>query len=262
MKPISPRPLVAIAASTLLVACGTSLAQEPSTSGPANMSGNGQMPAMSHNSIQPETTLSVSASGEVSRAPDMATITAGVQTEAKTASEAMSQNAASMDGVYSALQSAGVAERDMQTSNLSLQPRYDYSNRDGSPPDLVGYTASNQLTVTVRDLDNLGKTMDAIVAEGGNTISGLSFGLDDPSAAQDEARRKAVEKAMERANLYAQATGYQVARIVTINETSYDRPTPMPMMAMREDASGASTKVSGGEVGYSVSVDITFELRK
>ena len=260
MKPFSPRPLIAIAASTALVACGTSLAQQPATS--PTVPGDAPVPSTHANSIQPATTLSVSASGEVSRAPDMATITAGVQTEADTASAAMSQNANSMDGVYQALRAAGVAERDMQTSNLSLQPRYDYSQNDGSPPRVVGYTASNQLTVTVRDLENLGRNMDAIVQQGGNTISGLSFGLDDPSEAKDEARRKAVEKAVQRANLYADATGYRVARIVTINESSYDSQPPMPMMAMREQSAQADTQVSGGEVGYSVTVDITFELRK
>lgn len=253
MSRLSPRPFIALAASTALVACGTSLAQTAPTS-PATTS--------THpNSIQPETTLQVSATGEVQRAPDMATITLGVQTEAKSASEAMSENAQKMDNVYSALSEAGIAERDMQTSNLSLQPRYDYSNRDGGPPDLVGYTASNQVTITVRNLDTLGTTMDSIVSQGGNTISGLSFGLDDPSDARDEARREAVNKAMERAELYAEATGYRVARIVTISESSSDMGGPVPMMAMRAE-SDASTKVSGGEVGYQVTVNVTYELRK
>lgn len=116
--------------------------------------------------------------------------------------------------------------------------------------------------MTVRDLDNLGTTMDAIVAEGGNTISGLQFGLDDPSEARDEARRRAVEKAVDRAELYADAVGYRIARIVTISETGYDTPGPVPMMSMRAESSNAGTQVSQGEVGYEASVNIVFELRK
>lgn len=254
-----PRSLVAVAGASALVACGTSLAQTSPTS--PTIPGEAPVPSSHPNSIQPETTLTISASGEVSRAPDMATITLGVQTEAKSASDAMSQNAAQMDGVYAALAGAGIAERDMQTSNLSLQPRYDYSNRDGSPPEVVGYTASNQVTVKVRDLDNLGTTMDTIVAQGGNTISGLNFGLEDPSDARDEARREAVKKAMQRAQLYAEATGYRVARIVTISESGGDYGGPVPMMSVRAE-SDASTKISGGEVGYTVDVNVTFELRK
>lgn len=260
MKILSSRPLLAAAAASVLVAGGAGVAQQASQ--PGSMPGEAPVPSTHPNSIQPETTLSVSATGEVNREPDIATITAGVQTDADTASAAMSQNAMAMDGVYSALEAAGVAPRDMQTSNLSLQPRYDYSNRDGAPPKVTGYTASNQLSVTVRDLDNLGKTMDAVVGQGGNTISGLQFSLDDPSGARDEARRKAIETAVARANLYAEATGYRVARIVTISEQNSEGYQPMPMMMARAESADASTKVSRGEVGYSVTVDVTFELRK
>lgn len=260
MKTFPARPLTAIAATAMLVACGTSLAQQPPATG--SVPAEAPIPSNHANSIQPETTVSISAAGEVSRKPDMATITAGVQTDADTASAAMSQNASAMQGVYAALRSAGVAERDMQTSNLSLQPRYDYSRNDGSPPRVTGYTASNQLNVTVRDLENLGTTMDAVVSQGGNTISGISFGLDDPAEARDEARRRAISKAMERANLYASATGYRVARIVTISEDTVQSPGPMPMMNMRAESADASTEVSSGEVGYSVNVNVLFELRK
>ncbi|GGB65163.1 SIMPL domain-containing protein [Henriciella pelagia] len=255
------RMIATIAGAGALVACGTSMAQQAPAS-TLNVPGEAPIPSSHPNSIQPETTLQISATGEVSRTPDIATITAGVQTEGKTASEAMSQNASRMQGVYSALRSAGAADRDMQTSNLSLQPAYDYSGRDGSPPQVTGYTASNQLDVKVRDLANLGKTMDAIVSQGGNTISGLQFGLDDPSDARDEARVIAIQKAVERANLYASATGYRVARIVTISESSGGGYQPMPMMSMRAESADLSTQVSSGEVGYSVDVTVTFELRK
>ena len=215
------------------------------------------------NAIQPETTLNISASGEIKRAPDLAILSAGVQTQAETAQQAMADNASAMQGVFSALETAGVAARDMQTSNFSLQPQYDYSSRkNGEPPRLTGYNASNQLTVRVRDLDTLGATMDAMVGAGGNTFSGLNFALDDPRAARNEARRIAMAEAITRAELYAEASGYEVARIVTLTESGgYQGPQPVAMMARAMDTV-ESTPIASGEVGYEVTVNVVFELRR
>lgn len=215
----------------------------------------------SANSIQPETTLAISAQASVDREPDIAFITAGVQTEAPTASEAMRKNAARMTGVFNALKQANVDDKDMQTSNFSLQPRYDYSSRGNAPPKLIGYTAANQLTVKVRDLENLGETMDALVSAGGNTFSGLRFALDDDSEVRDEARRLAMKDAIARAELYADAAGLKVRRIVTITEGGSYNPGPVPMMAMRMAESDAmSTPIAAGEVGYTANVSVVFEL--
>ncbi len=221
------------------------------------------LPSVHPNSIQPETTLSISAEGQVKREPDIAFITAGVQSEAKTASQAMKDNAAAMNGVFRALESANVARKDLQTSNFSLQPRYDYSSRpNGQPPRLIGYTASNQLTVKVRDLDRLGQTMDTLVDAGGNTFSGLQFALDDDSAAKNEARTIAMREAITRAELYAKASGYTVARIVTISESGGYQPRPMAMMRGAGRDMVESTPIASGEVGYSMTVNVVFELRK
>ena len=215
------------------------------------------------NSIQPETTLSISTQATVNREPDIAFITAGVQTEAPTASEAMRKNAQQMTGVFNALKNAGVDDKDMQTSNFSLQPRYDYNNRNNSPPKLIGYTASNQLSVKVRDLEHLGQTMDALVSAGGNTFSGLRFALDDDSEVRDEARTNAMKEATERAELYADAAGLKVLRIVTISEGGGYNPGPQPMMAMRMASDeSASTPIAAGEVGYTANVSVVFELGK
>ncbi len=214
------------------------------------------------NSIQPETTLSISAEGSVNRAPDIAFLNAGVQTQGDTAQAAMSANATAMNGVFDALAAANVDRKDMQTSNFSLQPQYDYSNRsNGEPPRLTGYQASNQLTVRVRDLDNLGQTMDALVGAGGNTFSGLRFALEDDRAAKNAARDIAMKEAISRAELYAAASGYEVARVVTISESGGYSPQPMAMMAQARSVESA-TPIASGEVGYSVSVNVTFELRK
>ena len=213
------------------------------------------------NSIQPETTLSLSAEGSVNTAPDIAFLNTGVQTRGETAQAAMQANSAAMNGVFEALAEAGVERSDMQTSNFSLQPQYDYSNRDNGQPRLTGYQASNQLTVKVRDLDNLGETMDALVSAGGNTFSGLRFALEDDRAARNEARDIAMKEAIARAELYAAASGYELARVVTISENGGFAPQPLAMMAEARSVDRA-TPIASGEVGYSVTVNVVFELRK
>lgn len=213
------------------------------------------------NSIQPETTLSISAEGSVNREPDIAFLNAGVQTQGQTAQAAMSANSTAMNGVFEALAAANIDRRDMQTSNFSLQPQYDYSNRENGQPRLTGYQASNQLTVKVRDLDNLGETMDALVSAGGNTFSGLNFALEDDRAAKNAARDIAMKEAIARAELYAAASGYEVARVVTIAESGGMRPQPMQMMAEARSMDRA-TPIATGEVGYSITVNVVFELRK
>ena len=218
------------------------------------------------NSVQPETTLAITASGEVMREPDIAFIMTGVQTEAETAQEAMAENRAAMNGVFEALEEAGVERRNIQTSNFSLNPRYDYietENGRRSERVLAGYVVSNQVTAKITDLDSVGETLDALVEAGGNTFNGIRFALEDDTAARDEARRKAMEAAIARANLYADASGYEIARIVTINEYEQHH-SPMPQMAMArmEMADAAPTPISGGEVGYSVQVNVMFELSR
>lgn len=220
-------------------------------------------PASGHaNSIQPETTLNISADGVVKRAPDIAFINAGVQTEAATADAALSENARRMNGVFAALKGAGVEDRHIQTSNFNISPRYNYEQR--GTPRLNGYTASNSVRAKITDLDTLGATIDALVKAGGNTLNGVSFGLEDDTAARDEARRLAIQAATSRAELYAREAGYSVARIVSISETGAPRFQPGPQIAFaRAEASGAApSPVSGGELDFSAQVNVVFELRK
>lgn len=220
------------------------------------------LPSGHPNSIQPETTLNISATGSVQSEPDIAFVTAGVQSEAKTAKDAMAQNSAAMNGVFTALKQANIADNDMQTSNFSLSPKYNYSSRSNNEsPRITGYTASNQVTVKVRDLDNLGATMDTLVEAGGNTFSGLRFGLNDDKAVKDEARALAMKEALSRAQIYADAAGYEVARIVTLSEGGGSYPQPMMEMAQMQSARSA-TPIASGEVGYTMTVNVMFELRK
>ena len=254
------RPLGAVAALALAVAVPPAVIAQGQKTDEAHMS------AGHPNSIQPETTLSLTATGEVMREPDIAFIMSGVTTEAKTAGEAMEQNRSRMNGVMEALKDAGIPERNIQTSNFSLQPRYEYEKQENRSNRriLVGYQVSNQVTAKVTDLDNLGATLDALVEAGGNTFSGLRFALDDDSEARNEARRLAMLEAMSRAEIYAETAGYEIGRLVTINEyENQNGPRPQMMMARSSDmAESAPTPISGGEVGYSVQVNVTFELVK
>ncbi|MFN4185653.1 MAG: SIMPL domain-containing protein [Hyphomonas sp.] len=221
------------------------------------------------NSIQPETTIQVSAEARIDRAPDIAFVTAGVTEERASAKEAMAAQASAMNGVFEALRAAGIADRDMQTSGLSLQPRYDYvetAGRDGvkrGTQKLAGYVASNQVTVRVRDLARLGDTLDRLVSSGGNTLSGVNFAIDDDKEMRNEARSKAMKDAIAKAELYAAASGLRVSRIVTISEGYEHSPQPMPMarMQMASDMM-ESTPVAGGEVGVTANVSVLFELTK
>lgn len=216
------------------------------------------MPPMS--SIQPETTITLNGRGSVEHAPDIAMITVGVSVDAETASAAMSQQTTKMNGVFAAVKAAGIADRDMQTSNLSLNPIYDYP--PNQQPKMRGYNASNQISIKVRDLKNLGKTLDAVVKGGGNTIHGISFSIDKPESYQNEARVAAIKDAAAKAELYAQAVGYKVKRIVTVSENEY-YPQPVPMLARMQVADAAeSTPVAAGEVSLTQTVSVTFELTK
>lgn len=207
------------------------------------------------------TTLNLSAYGETKVAPDMATISLGVMTEGKTAAEAMSANATRMAAVVASLKKSGIADRDIQTSGLNLNPQYRYEERQ--PPILVGYQASNMVTITVRDLKRLGAAVDATVNAGANQVHGISFGLLDRTAAENAAREAAVKSLTAKADLYARATGHRVGRLVTLSEGggSYPVPPPMPMMARAEAASfKADTSVSPGELNVRVDITGLYEL--
>src|SRR5206468_3594547 len=144
--------------------------------------------------------LDVVATGEAARVPDLARIGAGVVTTAPSASAAVEQNAQRMAAVRAALRRAGIADRDIQTSTLSLYP--DYRQQPNQTPQITGYRASNQVSVTFRDVAATGRILDALVAEGANQINGPNLSIEHPEAALDEARVKALAAARARAELY------------------------------------------------------------
>ncbi len=244
----------ALFAATALAGCATApmaMAQPPAMEHP-------MMPPAS--TIQPQTTITLTGHGSIKQAPDVAVISVGVQVEAKTAADAMSQQATQMNGVFAAVKAAGIADRDMQTGNLSLNPVYEYPNN--ARPRLTGYQAANSITIKVRDLKNLGKTLDAVVKGGGNTINGISFSVDKPEQFQNDARVEAIKDAAAKAELYAKAVGYKVARIVTISEYDYAPQPPMPVMMRMQDMAAEATPIAAGEVALTQTVNVVFELVK
>ncbi|HEY1607097.1 MAG TPA: SIMPL domain-containing protein [Allosphingosinicella sp.] len=205
------------------------------------------------------TRLDVVATGEVSRVPDLARITAGVVAVAPTATAALADNARRMAAVRAALGRAGIADRDIRTSAVSLFPQYrqDQGGQDQAPR-ISGYQATNEVNVRFRDVAATGAILDALVAEGANQISGPTLEVSKPDEALDEARIKALATARARADLYARAAGKHVVRMVSISEAGAAIPVePRPMAGF---ARAASTKIDPGEQNLSVTLSVGFEL--
>lgn len=208
-------------------------------------------------------TITVTGEGRAEAAPDLATISLGVTTQGETAGAAMDANSAALAAVVARLKAAGVADRDVQTSNLSLNPNW--QQNDGTQaPKIVGYVATNVLTVRVRALDTLGEVLDSAITDGANTLNGISFGLDDPEPAMDKARIEAVQAAKARAQLMVGAAGLKLGRVLSISEAGgYMPPMPMPMPMYRMEADMAkAVPVEGGEVGLTASVTMVFEIEQ
>ena len=179
-----------------------------------------------------ERAISLTGHGEVRAKPDMAVVTVGVMTQAVSARDAVTDNNAAMEKVIAALKTSGIAEKDIQTSNFSVSPRYDY--KENSQARLVGYDVSNTVTVTVRDLAGLGTMLDSVVNEGSNQISGIAFDIADRHVLEDQARKLAVADARRKAEIYAAAAGVSLGRVVVMSEFAV---TPMPIgpRAMMKD---------------------------
>lgn len=247
VRPSRPRHALA---GSLLLAAGLALGATSMSAGAQSLPGYG---------IPSDATLvSVSAHGEASRAPDIATLSAGVVTQAADAQAATRANAEQMERVMAAVRRAGIAERDVQTSGVNVHPQYRHV-RDEAPT-ISGYQASNTVSIKVRDIARLGQVMDALVASGANQVHGPGFDIDDREAVLDQARRAALEKAQARAKMYADTLGLRVRRIVSISEGGGMGP-PVPMMAMaRADKAESTTPIAPGESTLGVNLDVVFEL--
>ncbi|MCU0853902.1 MAG: SIMPL domain-containing protein [Rhodobacteraceae bacterium] len=204
-------------------------------------------------------TITVSGEGRVTAAPDLATLSVGVTTEAPTAREALDANSAALAAALARLKAAGIEDRDIQTQGLSLGPRYDY-DQSGGAPRIAAYTASNMLNVRIRALDTLGAVLDAVVTDGANTLGGITFGLNEPDPLLDEARKAAVADARRKAELYAAAAGVSLGPVISISEqTGFYPPSPAPM-ASASLAKADAVPIAGGELALSANVTIVYAI--
>lgn len=208
----------------------------------------------------PQHTLSVSGTGSVSVKPDVADVTVGVTIQRDTAGDAAADAANAMDAVVTAIKGLGIAEEDIQTTSLSLSPVYDY---DRTPYRLVGYTANNMVTVTVRDITQTGAVIDAATGAGATDVNSITFRVADQAAAETQAREQAVKMARAKADTIAAAAGTQITGIISISETS--APVPYPVF-YGESVAGAArdaaapTPVLTGTVDVEVSVSIVYQI--
>ena len=194
--------------------------------------------------------------------PDIVTIGAGVTSEARTAVAAMRDNARKMEQVIDRIKALGVPEEDIQTTGINLNAQYNY--RQNQPPEFRGYQVSNRVSVILRDIDETGEVLDALVVAGATDLSGPTFSIDDDTSAKDEARARAVTRAQARAEAYAQLYGYSGVRILSVSET-IEGSGPMPQMAMRDASetivvTGSRAPVQPGMVSTGVAVTIRFEM--
>ena len=202
-------------------------------------------------------TLTVTGTAIVNAAPDQATLSLGVTTTGATAAAAMGANNDAASAVIARLIAAKVAERDMQTTGLSLNPNW-VMNAAGTAQEIQGYTASSTLTVRIDALDAAGAILDAAIADGANTLNGLTFGLTDPRPLEDDARKAAVADALARAQVLALAAGETLGPIVSITEGGGGQQ-PMPMLF--KAAADSAVPLAAGEVGVSAEVTIVWQLK-
>jgi hypothetical protein len=197
--------------------------------------------------------VTVTGEATVAVAPDAAVIRIGVSSQEKTAREASETNAKQMTGVLTAIKGSGIAERDIQTSRLSLQPQYD-PNKGGTAR-LTGFQASNQVTVKIRDIDVLPTVLDRAIAAGANEMSGIEFVVSEQSKLLDRARDEAIADAHRKAELYAKAAGAKLGHVVSITEEGSSPPT-RPMQALRS----SGTPIAPGEQTLRAMVTVSYEM--
>jgi uncharacterized protein len=205
-------------------------------------------------------TVSVGGHGAVTMAPDTASVVVGVNVIETTLSAAQEKATAQMTAVIDALKAAGIEEKDIKTVDYSVSIIQDH-DENGNPTVVKGFQVNNQVNVTVRDLDKLGAVLDTVVAQGANSIYGISLYVNDPSAAASQARAAAVKDAKAKADELAAAAGMTVGRVLSLSETSSPPPAPMEVAGGAADgAARAPVPIQGGTTTVSVDVDVTYEL--
>jgi uncharacterized protein YggE len=202
--------------------------------------------------------ITVIGQGETTAVPDTAVVQMGVQTEADTAREALTENNVSAEALIAKLRELGIDERDIQTSSINIWPRYDSRGNN-----ITGYQVTNSVTIKIRNIEQTGELLDQVVDVGANNISGIAFTIDDPAALQRDARNEALSDARARAEALAQASGTTLGQVLSINENVGAAP-PVPYYAATIEAEAAGDSrvpVQPGEQNITAQLQVTFELR-
>jgi uncharacterized protein YggE len=208
---------------------------------------------------EPPAMISVTGEAQVSVPPDLAHIDGGVTSEAKTAREASEANNAAMGKVLLALKGAGIDEKDYQTSRLSLQPQ-NSSSKPGGPSTIVGYRASNRVTIRLRDIAKVANVIDTLVGAGANDIGGINFTVSQASKLLDEAREQAIADARRKAEIYARAAGVTLGAPLSITEGG--APGPILYRRMAAPMAAAGVPVAQGEETLQVTVSVSWAIKK
>ena len=205
----------------------------------------------------PTRTISVTGAGRVPVVPDVADLRLGVTITAKTVESARSSNATTMAGVIGALRELGIAAADIQTTNVSLMPAYDYSS-NRTPPRLTGYTLTNAVAVTVRDIAQVGRAIDDALAAGATSMDSIAFRTRDTCAAATAARRAAIADARAKADVLAAAAGVSIAGVAAISESGAPVPFPVFRSEAKMAMADASTPIEAGTNEVAISVAVMF----
>jgi uncharacterized protein len=202
--------------------------------------------------------ISVTGEAQVSAPPDLAQLDAGVASDGKTAREAAEANNAAMSKVLAALKGAGLEDKDYQTSRLSLQPQY-APNRPGPSP-IVGYRASNRVSIKLHDVAKVASVIDTLVTAGANDVGNINFAVTQASKLLDDAREKAIADARRKAEIYAKAAGVTLGAPLSISEEGAPAPVFRAKM-MRAAPMETSTPIAQGEETLSVTVAVTWAIK-
>jgi len=202
--------------------------------------------------------VTVTGQGKVKYSPDIGTINAGVSSDGQTAAEAWQKNAEVVKKLFAVLKEDGIDPKDMQTTGLNVAPKY-ITPKD-KEPQLVGYTASYTLNVTVRKLDNLGRVLDGLVVNGANRNMGVSFGFSDPEKLMDQARRLAVQDARHKAEIYAAGAGCGLGLVQSISEGQGFVPVRYEYFALADPAAKEALAIAAGQQEMTVQVTVAWSV--
>jgi uncharacterized protein len=239
--------LLLLLTSTLLSACGTSLAAQP---------------VLAQATEPSKRTINVTGTGKVTLTPDIAYVSIGVHTEGKDAAQAVATNTSQAQKVVDALKAFKIDPKDIQTTNFSIYPQQQYDN-EGKPQGIT-YVVDNTVYVTLRDINQLGELLDAVVKAGSNSINSIQFDVADREAALSEARKLAVENGQKQAKELAAAAGVTLGQVLSINSSSPS--APVPMYDYKLGVGGAATAdsavpVSAGQLIITLDVYLSYEIQ-